>query len=67
MTSHFLKDPIISGKAIYYLASAPELDKVSGRFFNLTIDELPAEHARDRQLSKKVYDLSMEMVGLKDV
>ena len=67
VTSHFLKDPIISGKAIYYLASAPELDKVSGRFFNLTIDELPAEHVRDRQLSKKVYDLSMEMVGLKDV
>ena len=64
VTSKFLKDPIISGKAIYYLAAAPELDKVSGRFFNLTIDEIPAKHARDRSISKQVYDFSLASVGL---
>lgn len=65
-TSHFLKDPIISGQAIYYLAADPALAGVSGKFFNLTIDEKPAKHATDRLLSPKVYDLSMQMVGLKD-
>jgi NAD(P)-dependent dehydrogenase (short-subunit alcohol dehydrogenase family) len=64
VTSHFLKDPIISAKAIYYLAADPELKDVSGRFYNLTIDEVPAKHARDRILGKQVYDQSMKLVGL---
>jgi retinol dehydrogenase 13 len=66
VTSHFLKDPIISGKAIYYLAADPELEGISGHFFNLTIDEKPAKHATDTSVSPKVYDLSMQLVGLKD-
>jgi NAD(P)-dependent dehydrogenase (short-subunit alcohol dehydrogenase family) len=66
VTSHFLKDPIISGQAIYYLSAAPELHGISGKFFNLTIDEKPAKHANDREISKKVYELSMNMVGLQD-
>ncbi len=32
----------ISGDAVYYLAAAPEIAGVSGKFFNLTIDEQPA-------------------------
>lgn len=66
VTSHFLKDPMISGQAIYYLAADPALDGVSGRFFNLTIDELPAKHATDALIAQKVYNQSMQMVGLKD-
>jgi retinol dehydrogenase 13 len=63
-TSKFLKDPKISGDALYYLASSPDLDQASGKFFNLTILELPAKHARNVELSEIVYDLSMKMVGL---
>lgn len=66
VTSHFLKDPIISGQAIYYLAADPKLDGISGHFFNLTIDEKPAKHATDQSMSPKVYELSMQLVGLKD-
>lgn len=66
VTSLFLKDPVISGNALYYLAADPSIAAISGRFFNLTIDELPAKHARDRIMSKKVYDLSMKMVGLEN-
>jgi len=40
--SMFLKDPAIAGNAIYYLAAAPEMDGISGRFFNQTIEEKPA-------------------------
>jgi NAD(P)-dependent dehydrogenase (short-subunit alcohol dehydrogenase family) len=54
----FLKDPKISGEAIYYLAAAPEMAEVSGRFFNQTIDEKPAAHALDRSLGKRVWQIS---------
>jgi len=59
-----LKDPAISGEALYYLAAAPEMAQVSGRFFYLTIEEKPAAHALDRQKGRQVWDASMQMVGL---
>ena len=60
----YLKDPEISGSAIYYLAAAPEMAGVSGRFFNLTVDEKPAPHALDRELGKRVWKLSESLTGL---
>jgi NAD(P)-dependent dehydrogenase (short-subunit alcohol dehydrogenase family) len=59
-----LKDPVISGEAIYYLAAAPEMRQISGRFFNLTIDEKPAPHALDRFTRARVWDLSRKLTGL---
>ena len=59
-----LKDPTISGEAIYYHAAAPEMAKVSGRFFNLTIDEKPAAYALDRSLGMKIWVVSEKMTGL---
>ena len=59
-----LKDPVISGEALYYLAAAPELAEVSGRFFHLTIDEKPAQHALDRVKGRKIWDLSLQLTGL---
>lgn len=64
VTRHFLKDPVISGEAIYYLASDPEMNDISGRFFNLTIEEKPAAHALDRKMGKRIWELSMQMTGL---
>jgi NAD(P)-dependent dehydrogenase (short-subunit alcohol dehydrogenase family) len=64
VTWHLLKDPAISGEAIYYLAAAPELAGVSGRFFHLTVDERPAAHAMDRDLGRRVWDVSLQMAGL---
>jgi NAD(P)-dependent dehydrogenase (short-subunit alcohol dehydrogenase family) len=59
-----LKDPTISGEAIYYHAAAPEVANVSGRFYNLTIDEKPAVHALDRSLGNKIWAISEELTGL---
>ena len=59
-----LKDPVISGNAIYYLAAAPEMAGVSGRFFNLTIDEKPAPHALDRSVGKRIWKISETLTGL---
>ncbi|MGE5375078.1 MAG: SDR family NAD(P)-dependent oxidoreductase [Bacteroidota bacterium] len=60
----FLKDPEISGNAIYYLAAAPEMASVSGKFFNQTIEEKPAAHARDRSLGKRIWRISEALTGL---
>jgi NAD(P)-dependent dehydrogenase (short-subunit alcohol dehydrogenase family) len=59
-----LKDPVISGEAIYYLVAAPEMAGVSGKFFNLTIEEKPARHALDRELGKRVWMISEQATGL---
>ena len=59
-----LKDPAISGKAIHYLVADPAMANVNGRFFNLTTDELPATHARDRAMGKRVWQISEVMTGL---
>ena len=60
----FLKKPDISGEAIYYLASAPEMMDVSGKFFNRTVEEKPAPHALDRNLGKKVWKVSENLTDL---
>lgn len=64
VTWHFLKDPVIAGEAIYYLAADPEMNGVSGRFFHLTIEEKPAPHARDRKMGKCIWELSRQMAGI---
>ena len=61
---HTLKEPIISGEALYYLAAAPELTDVSGRFFHLTVEEKPAAPALDREMGRRVWDVSIELTGL---
>lgn len=59
-----LKKPLISGEAIYYLAAAPEMADVNGRYFNRTVDEKPAAHALDRSIGKKIWKVSEELTGL---
>lgn len=61
---HTLKDPVISGEALYYLAAAPELDRSSGRYFNLTIDEKPMPHALDESIRQQIWVKSHELAGL---
>ncbi|MBN2663790.1 MAG: SDR family NAD(P)-dependent oxidoreductase [Bacteroidales bacterium] len=59
-----LKNPVISGDAIYYLASSPEMNDVSGKFFNLTNEEIPAPHATNREIGKEIFQLSKKLVNL---
>ena len=59
-----LDDPEVSGQAIYWLAADPELEGVSGHFFNCTIDERPATHALNREVGRDVWALSEQLTGL---
>lgn len=64
LLSPFLKNPELSGEAIYYLIAAPEMANVSGKFFNQTIEEKPASFALDREVGKQVWDISEKLTGL---
>jgi NAD(P)-dependent dehydrogenase (short-subunit alcohol dehydrogenase family) len=59
----FLKDPGISGEAIYYLTAAPELESISGRFFNQTIEEKPASHAQNPMVGEKIWGISEQLIA----
>jgi len=58
----FLKDPVIAGDAIYYLAAAPELQTVTGKFFNRTIEEKPASYILKDDLRQKIWVRSEELI-----
>ena len=61
---HFLKDPVISGDAISYLAAAPELDHTTGRYFFLTQDGKPMQHALDKEVRAAIWEKSLLLAGL---
>ncbi|HUX36360.1 MAG TPA: SDR family NAD(P)-dependent oxidoreductase [Rectinemataceae bacterium] len=60
----FLREVSISGEAIYWLASAPELAGTSGRYYHLTIEERPADHALDDEAAARCWELSRRLCGL---
>lgn len=62
---HFLKDPVISGESLYYLAADPSLNNATGKYFNLTIDEKPMPHALDEAVREQIWVKSHELTGLK--
>ncbi|MBC8452630.1 MAG: SDR family NAD(P)-dependent oxidoreductase [Spirochaetes bacterium] len=64
VVSKSLKDVIISGESLHYLASAPELSTVSGMYFNLTHPEKPAPHALDRETGALLWGKTLALTGL---
>mgnify|MGYP001037270156 CR=1 FL=1 len=58
----FLKDPALSGEAIYTLAADPDLESVTGKYFNRTVEENPAWYAVKPELSQEVWDRSEEFI-----
>ncbi len=64
VTCHFLKNPCVSGESIYYLLAEPTLSTVSGQFYNLTVPEIPAKHARNREAGQQMFELSLMLTGL---
>lgn len=64
---HFLKEPEIAGESIYYLASSPELKDITGKYFNLTIEEVPAPHVFKEGLIDKMFDVSLDLTGCRDL
>jgi retinol dehydrogenase 13 len=59
-----LKSPEISAEALYYLGASPELNGVSGQFFNLTTPEVPAPPTLDREVASELWDITLRLLGL---
>jgi retinol dehydrogenase-13 len=59
-----LKSPVISAEALYYLGASKEIAGVSGKFFNLTKQEVPAPPALDREAAYELWERSLEYAGL---
>lgn len=60
-----LKSPEISAEALYYLGVSKEIDSVSGKFFNLTTEEIPAPPALDKEVAYELWEKNLEFAGLK--
>lgn len=61
------KDASVSAEALYYLAMSPDVEGITGRFFNLTFQEKPHWHAtygRNRLLARNTWLLSEQQAGL---
>ena len=61
-----LRSPQISAEAIYYLGVSKDVEKVSGKFFNLTTEEVPAPPALDKEVAYELWDKSLELTAMKD-
>jgi len=59
-----LKPTHLAGEALYYLAASPDMEGLSGKYFNMTRLEKPAPHARDRSLGRTLWLLSEQLTGL---
>jgi len=59
-----LKDPAISGEALYWLAASEEAGEAGGKFFHLTMEEKPAARALDRELGREMWERSVTLTGL---
>jgi len=53
----------VSAEALYYLGVSPTLERISGRFFNLTTLEEPAPPALDREAAEKLWEISLQLGG----
>lgn len=62
-----LRPTEIASESIYYLAVSKDLEGVSGKFFNLTMEEEPAPPALDREAAHEVWAKSLEMGQVPDI
>ena len=57
----------ISADSLYYLGVSKEIEGVSGKFFNLTRQEVPAPPALDNEAAYEIWEKSIEYAGLMDL
>ena len=58
----FLRNPSVSGQAIYYLVAEPALEGITGKYFNLTTEEKPAGYSVKVEQRQAVLDRSMALI-----
>jgi NAD(P)-dependent dehydrogenase (short-subunit alcohol dehydrogenase family) len=61
----FLKSPEEGARTSLYLAGAPEVEGVSGRYFARCRERRPAAHARDAEVARRLWERSEELTGFR--
>jgi NAD(P)-dependent dehydrogenase (short-subunit alcohol dehydrogenase family) len=59
----FMKSPEQGAATSIYLASAPELERVSGRYFADKKEKQPAPHASDPDAARRLWEISEKLTG----
>lgn len=62
-----LKSSEISAQALYYLGVSKEIENTSGKFYNLTTEEVPAPPALDKEAAYDLWEKSLVLGGLLDI
>ena len=62
-----LRPTEIASESIYFLGVSPEVEGISGKFFNLTTEEEPAPPALDKEAAYEIWTKSIEMTGVPDI
>ncbi len=58
------KDPKIGAQTSIYLASAPEVEKVTGEYFAKKESQKSSEESYDMDLAKRLWDVGVKYIGL---
>ncbi len=59
-----LKPTSYSGEAMYYMVASPELDNVTGKYFNMTHEEKPWGESLNRSMGRTLWAISEQFTGL---
>lgn len=62
--NRMLKPTHIAGEAIYYHAASPELERVTGMYFDMTHLEKPWGNANNRPMGRILWKLSEALTGI---
>jgi NAD(P)-dependent dehydrogenase (short-subunit alcohol dehydrogenase family) len=54
----------VAAEALYYLGVSKDVENVSGKFFNLTTQEIPAPPTLDKEAAQELWDVSLQLGGL---
>jgi len=60
----FFKKPEKGAETSIYLASSPEVEAITGKYFVNKQEQKSSENSYNETLAKKLWDISIEMVGL---
>ncbi len=60
----FFLSPVQGARTSVYLASSPEVDDVSGKYFVKCKEKQPRKWAQDSEAAKRLWQVSEELVGL---
>jgi len=62
--TRFMKAPERGARTSVYLATSPEVEGVTGRYFVDCREKQPAEHATDPDIARRLWEISEHLVGL---